>query len=155
MHLCRYWYRHYYWYSTIALLQSISLFLGWIWMIVKWIKIVWKRYGILQQDLIFWKDSGIQKKIRNYSRIYRYSEINIPNSYTLCFVAGKSRVAPGKSSMTILHLELCAAVIAAKLAHQIEQEHRWVFLCIVFWTVVFCGTALFELHKVVLQSVCC
>ena len=52
--------------------------------------------------------------------------------YTLCFVAGKSRVAPGKSSMTIPRLELCAAVIAAKVAHQIVQEHRCVFSRIVF-----------------------
>ena len=54
--------------------------------------------------------------------------------YILCFVAGKSRVAPGQSSMTIPRLELCAAVIAAKVAHQIVQENRCVFSRIVFWT---------------------
>ena len=36
--------------------------------------------------------------------------------------------------MTIPRLELCAAVIAAKVAHQIVQEHRCVFSRIVFWT---------------------
>ena len=54
--------------------------------------------------------------------------------YTLCFVAEKSRVAPCKSSMKIPPLELCAAVIAAKVAHQIVQERRCVFSRIVFWT---------------------
>ena len=53
--------------------------------------------------------------------------------YTLCFVARKSRVAPGKSSMTIPRLELCAAVVAAKVAHQIVKEHRCVFSRIGFW----------------------
>ena len=53
---------------------------------------------------------------------------------TLCFFAGKSRVAPGKSSMTIPGLEPCATVIAAKGAHQSVQEHRRVFSPIVFWT---------------------
>ena len=52
--------------------------------------------------------------------------------YTLCFVARKSRVAPGKSSLAIPRLELYAAVIAAKVAHQIVQKHRCVFSHVVF-----------------------
>ena len=64
----------------------------------------------------------------SYLRIYDGD----PDS--VCFVDGKSRVAPGDSSMTIPRLELCAAVIAAKVAHQIVQEHRCVFSRIVFWT---------------------
>ena len=52
--------------------------------------------------------------------------------YTLCFVPVKSRVAPGKSSMTIPRLELCGAVIAAKVAHQNVLEHRLVFSRTVF-----------------------
>ena len=72
--------------------------------------------------------STIGMGVVSYLRIYDGGR------YTLCFVARKSRVAPGKSSMTIPRLELCAAVIAAKVAHQIVQEHKCVFSRIVFWT---------------------
>ena len=36
--------------------------------------------------------------------------------------------------MTIARLEVCVAVIAATVAHQIVQEHRCVFWRIVFWS---------------------
>ena len=49
-------------------------------------------------------------------------------------MAGKSRVALGKGSMTIPCLELCAAVIAVKVSHQIVQEHRCAFSRVIFWT---------------------
>ena len=66
--------------------------------------------------------------------VVSYLRIYDGDHYTLCFVAGKSRVAAGKSSMTIPRLELCAAIYAAKVAHQIVQEHKCVFSRIVFWT---------------------
>ena len=66
--------------------------------------------------------------------VVSYLRISDGTKYTVCFVAGKSRVVPGKGSMTIPRLELCAAVIAVKVAHQIVQEHRCAFSRVIFWT---------------------
>ena len=75
----------------------------------------------------FFDASTMGMGVVSYLRMYN------GDRYTLCFVAGKFRVAPSKSSMTIPRLELCTAVIAAKVAHQIVQEHRYVISRIVFW----------------------
>ncbi|XP_077971754.1 uncharacterized protein LOC144425871 [Styela clava] len=49
------------------------------------------------------------------------------------FVAGKSRVTPLKA-VSIPRLELCAAVVAAKLSAMIQSELEYKFERIVYWT---------------------
>ena len=53
-------------------------FFVWNQMIVESIEIVWKRYFAIGFDIMerFWNS---KKNILNYSRICRYSEMNIPN----------------------------------------------------------------------------
>ena len=62
-----------------------------------------------------------------------YFRICKSNQYVCSFVIGKSRVSPVKTLSTP-RLELCAAVVAVRLAKMVESEHDIFLSRIVFWS---------------------